>query len=297
MTIARGSDKAARAAKSPKAKSIKLLVGSERVQKGPDGRRPFGDTSRTEHVYLQICQAIREGQFRQGDRIREDEVAQALGVSRTPVREALLRLRSRGLIEFSAGRGASVITLSRAQVLELYAMREVLEGAAARMAAEHATPAEISYLGFVLDQFDQSEGPERLAVVNARFSPPRSATVPSCNQYMLPRMPETKLRDTSGLASGDHFSPSRDVRPSLRGRTSHDLRSHQANRDPDAAEQAARNRISGNARVARMQTLLPDLIPRRVTSMAHIALRADQHSALPHLRTAAMIFSSDGRPG
>lgn len=249
MATVRGSDKATRAAKSPKAaKSIKLLVGSERVQSGADGRRPFGDTSRTEHVYSQICQAIRQGQYRQGDRIREDEVAKALGVSRTPVREALLRLRSRGLIEFSAGRGASVITLSRAQVLELYAMREVLEGAAARMAAEAATPAEISYLGFVLDQFNQSEDPARLAVVNAAFH--RSICDGAHNQYMFESLDQ--LNDALGLLQGTTFS--------VEGRAAIAEAEHRLifeainSRDPDAAEQAARTHIR-NARIARMQTL------------------------------------------
>lgn len=214
----------------------------------PDDRDMFRDTSRTEYVYRHICQALREGRFRQGDRIREDEVAKMLGVSRTPVREALLRLRSRGLIEFTAGRGAGVIVLSRAQVLELYAMREILEGAAARMAAEHATPAEISYLSYVMDQFGQTKDPARMAQVNVAFH--RSISDGAHNQYLIESLDQ--LRDALALLQGTTFS--------VKGRPATADAEHRAiyeaikNRDADAAEQAARTHIR-NARMARMQML------------------------------------------
>jgi DNA-binding GntR family transcriptional regulator len=78
--------------------------------------------------------------------LREEEIGRALGVSRTPVRAALQRLQQRGLLVIGAGRGLVVAQLTRQQVLELYAMREILEGSAARFAARHADPAEIDLL-------------------------------------------------------------------------------------------------------------------------------------------------------
>jgi len=102
--------------------------------------------SRADQVQQQILKSIRSGQYRPGDRIRETEVAKALGVSRTPVREALRRLESDGLLSFESWRGVVVSRLDRQQVSELYAMREVLEGAAARMAARHIDDAGIELL-------------------------------------------------------------------------------------------------------------------------------------------------------
>ena len=123
--------------------------------------------SRGEFVYRALIQAIRKGTLRPGDRIREEEVAQALGVSRTPVREALQLLQTRRLIEMTPGRGVVVMELTKQQVLELYAMREVLEGAAARFAARHASPTEIALLHQLLDEFSASAGDaEHLARIN-----------------------------------------------------------------------------------------------------------------------------------
>jgi DNA-binding GntR family transcriptional regulator len=102
--------------------------------------------SRADFVYESLRDAIWDGRIAVGERVREEEIARNLGVSRTPVREALQRLQQRGLLVFGAGRGLTVASLSQHQVLQLYAMREILEGSAARFAAEHATAPEIALL-------------------------------------------------------------------------------------------------------------------------------------------------------
>ena len=102
--------------------------------------------SRAGLVYDSLRDAIWEGRFAHGERLREEEIARALGVSRTPVREALQRLQQRGLLVIGPGRGLVVAGLTRQQVLELYAMREILEGSAARFAAQHANPTEVDIL-------------------------------------------------------------------------------------------------------------------------------------------------------
>ena len=78
--------------------------------------------------------------MKQGERLREEELARTLGVSRTPVREALGRLQARGLVEVAPPRGLIVAELDSQKILELYAVREILEGAAARFSAERAFP-------------------------------------------------------------------------------------------------------------------------------------------------------------
>jgi DNA-binding GntR family transcriptional regulator len=102
--------------------------------------------SRADFVFETLRDAIWDGRIARGVRIREEEIARNLGVSRTPVREALQRLQQRGLLVVGAGRGLVVAELSHLQVVELYAMREILEGSAARFAAQHASDTEIEIL-------------------------------------------------------------------------------------------------------------------------------------------------------
>lgn len=99
-----------------------------------------------EAAYRALTRALREGLLKPGDRLREEEVARRLAVSRTPVREALGRLLARRLIEPAGGRGLIVRRLELGEALELYALREILEGAAAGLAARHAAPAEIDLM-------------------------------------------------------------------------------------------------------------------------------------------------------
>jgi len=118
--------------------------------------------SRAELVYESLRDAISDGRIAAGERVREEEVARNLGVSRTPVREALQRLQHRGLLSFGPTRGLAVAQLSHQQVVELYAMREILEGSAARFAAQHATPDEIAILYQLQDQLRAAEGDDLL---------------------------------------------------------------------------------------------------------------------------------------
>ena len=90
-------------------------------------------------VFHALRQGLREGLFQPGERLREEEIAEAFSVSRTPVRDALRRLLERRLLEVSGGRGLMVRRLDRSEVFELYQMREILEGTAARLAASSAT--------------------------------------------------------------------------------------------------------------------------------------------------------------
>src|SRR5262245_7087752 len=102
--------------------------------------------SRADFVYESLRDAIADGRIARGERVREEEIARNLGVSRTPVREALQRLQQRGLLVMGSGRGLVVAELSQHQIVELYSMREILEGSAARFAARHATEPEIAIL-------------------------------------------------------------------------------------------------------------------------------------------------------
>ncbi len=81
----------------------------------------------TELTYRSIKEKLLDGSFREGTRLTEEQLASQLGISKSPVREALNRLESEGLIAIEARRGAFVREFSRKEVSDLYDFREVLE--------------------------------------------------------------------------------------------------------------------------------------------------------------------------
>src|SRR3546814_4510444 len=101
-----------------------------------------GTESRGEIAYVRLKESIQTGELKPGQRIREIEMADRLRMSRTPVREALRRLEADGLLTFAPYRGMVIAELDHQAVMELYQMREVLEGTAAGLAARHASEAE-----------------------------------------------------------------------------------------------------------------------------------------------------------
>ncbi|MFO6463960.1 GntR family transcriptional regulator [Jannaschia sp. KMU-145] len=102
-------------------------------------------------AYTLIIDAIDQGTYRPGDRLVESELADRLGVSRTPVREALQRLETQALLTRD-GRSLIVATLSHDQMAELYVVRTELEALAARLAAQHAAREEISVLAAMVEE-------------------------------------------------------------------------------------------------------------------------------------------------
>ncbi|MEO0792739.1 MAG: GntR family transcriptional regulator, partial [Pseudomonadota bacterium] len=95
-------------------------------------------------IFEVVQSEILEGLLQPGDRVKEASLAQRFGLSRTPVREALRRLETRGLLIHEPHRGMVVAKLDASAVGELYAMRGLLDGAAARLAAQHASAVEIA---------------------------------------------------------------------------------------------------------------------------------------------------------
>jgi DNA-binding transcriptional regulator YhcF (GntR family) len=100
-------------------------------------------------VYRQLREAILTARLPMGTRINEVELASDWRISRTPIRDALRRLEAEGLVQSAPGRGMIVPVLARADVDELYTMREGLEGMAARLAAERATPQFLAPPGYL----------------------------------------------------------------------------------------------------------------------------------------------------
>ncbi len=131
---------------------------------------PKASSSLGGSAYSELRRRIVSGDLKPGDRLREVELASLLGISRTPVREAIKRLESEGFASYASSRGAVVAELTPVQAIELYAAREVLEGAAAAFAAQHAQPPEIQLLEGILDLHREAPAdPDALARLNRRF--------------------------------------------------------------------------------------------------------------------------------
>lgn len=192
----------------------------------------------SEAVFRSLCNALRSGAYRPGDRLREEEVAQRLKVSRTPVREALGRLLAKGFVEPAGGRGLVVRSLGMSDVLELYAMREILEGAAARLAAQHASPSEVEALADLESAFEARAGhPAEMARLNRAFHEMifRSAR----NRYLDSALQE--LQDGIALLGTTTFSLG--GRPETAAAEHRALVEAIAARDADRAESLARAHI------------------------------------------------------
>jgi len=115
---------------------------------------------------------ILEGKLCPGEWLRQEKLSRAHGVSQTPVREALKLLAAEGLVEHVPYRGVRVVELSREDVEDLYATRAVIEGRAARFAAERITRAEVEELQDLHEAMLACETPRELPryrELNRRF--------------------------------------------------------------------------------------------------------------------------------
>jgi DNA-binding GntR family transcriptional regulator len=106
-----------------------------------------------EDVYDHLKQAIIDQDIEPGARLVENRIAQMLGISRTPLREALHKLEREDWIEKMPSGGFKVMTLSREDIEETFGIRAVLEAYAARLAAEKHRPSDLIPLEKVMKQF------------------------------------------------------------------------------------------------------------------------------------------------
>ncbi len=117
-----------------------------------DGSGPLTRSASAVAIEL-IRAAVIDGRLEPGQRLKEEELARELGISRTPVREALLVLQTEGLLESAPNRGATVRTFEADDLDDLYQLRAVLEGFAARRAAARITDAELALLSESNERF------------------------------------------------------------------------------------------------------------------------------------------------
>ncbi|MEW6349210.1 MAG: GntR family transcriptional regulator [Thermodesulfobacteriota bacterium] len=129
-------------------------------------------TSLPEEVANRIRRMIRKGVLKKGDRIIEHDLSETLGVSRTPLREALRSLTAEGLIELRPHRGAYVAEPSMDQIQDMFEVMSFLEGLCARITTEKASDSQIRDLERLHDRLERhhrANQPEKYLEVNEKF--------------------------------------------------------------------------------------------------------------------------------
>lgn len=198
---------------------------------------PTANQGQKDAFYL-VLEAIDHGEFLPGDRLVESELAERFGVSRTPIREALQRLETQGVLARD-GRSLVVASLDHNQLGELYVVRAELEGLAARLAAQHAAPEEIRVLwDMIRKDRDLIGRPDLLSRANKRFH--RQIHMASHNRYLIQQL-EMVHRSMALLAT---------TSLAVDGRGAKSLEEHEVvvraieARDGEAANLAIRQHIS-----------------------------------------------------
>ncbi len=123
-------------------------------------------------VYDYLSNAIRTGDITSGQTLTERGLAEKLGVSRTPVREAFRKLEEQGLVQYEPHKGVKVITLSLDRVVHLYDVRELLEGLAVRTLTELNDSNAIAELNSYIDRAEKEAAVNNiseLSVINTQF--------------------------------------------------------------------------------------------------------------------------------
>ena len=134
------------------------------------GTRTSPEQGQGRDAYARLVEEIRAGILKPHDRLLETDLAARLGISRTPVREAIRQLEADGLVVHVPRVGAAVRALDYAEVTELYEMRAVLESTAARFAARAGSDMELAELAAINAEMTTSQGDvARLYELNRQF--------------------------------------------------------------------------------------------------------------------------------
>ena len=135
----------------------------------------YQDHSLGGRVFQKIREHILNGKYKENDELRENTIGKELGVSRTPVREALRQLELEGLVTIIPNRGAYVTGISHKDIWDIYVIRSMLEGLCARWAAKNITDAQLDELEetILLSEFQMKKesgfSAEQVAALDGRF--------------------------------------------------------------------------------------------------------------------------------
>lgn len=199
-----------------------------------------------ELVYRHLRERILSGSYEYGTRLIETEISQSLGVSRTPVREAMRMLELEGLVRYLNRRGVMVTNLAEEDMDEIYALREVLEGLAARLSAENRTEEEAKEfdgLRTAMEDAFYAGDLERVTIIHTQF-----------NAWLYHTSGNRRLNDILSRFN-EYIAKSQMISMSRQGRAAEIIKEHQEiveavmRQEAQRAETAARRHVA-NARKA-----------------------------------------------
>jgi DNA-binding GntR family transcriptional regulator len=135
--------------------------------------QPLDVLNLRDHIEQQISNAILKGVFRPGERLVESAIAETLGVSRAPVREALAALEREGIVMQIPRRGYFVVDLTDKDIEEIYSLRLMLEVGALRRAVERVTEEDLADLQRLVDELGDAardqQDPEAIVALDLAF--------------------------------------------------------------------------------------------------------------------------------
>ena len=194
-------------------------------------------------VFQKIREDILKGRYKENDELRENTIGKELGVSRTPVREALRQLELEGLVTIIPNRGAYVMGITHKDIWDIFMIRSYLEGLCARWAAENITDEQLDELEetLILSEFQMNResgfNTDQVTALDGRF---HAALYESSGSRMLSRV-LTDFHNYVQMARKTSFVSEERARRSIREHRQI-LRAIR-DRDGETAEQLANEHI------------------------------------------------------
>lgn len=133
------------------------------------GRLAISTSTMATRVAEELKRRIIAGEYEGGMKLQQEQLALDLGVSRSPVREALRQLEAEGFVTLTPHRGASVASLSASEAIEIYDMRIGLETRLLRLAVPRLTTAALAQASVDLERIDRESDPARWGTLNWSF--------------------------------------------------------------------------------------------------------------------------------
>jgi DNA-binding GntR family transcriptional regulator len=152
-----------------------------------------------EQAAIHIRRLIFDGELRPGDRVPQDEIAHTLGISRIPVREALIALEREGWVTIEMHRGAFISAIDAQAVRDHYELYGLVYGFAARRALARRDPDLVDHLGAIERRLVDTDEPQEMGRLSVEF---QAAVVDAAHS---PRI-KVVLRAMSALVPGDFFA-------------------------------------------------------------------------------------------
>jgi DNA-binding GntR family transcriptional regulator len=193
-------------------------------------------------VVDELRERISSGTLAAGTRIDQQALAEELGVSRMPVREALRRLSAEGFVELISHRGAIVAELSHDEIIEIYEMRGVLQGLAARLAVPHYTDEAIVEMREILAKLDATTDIAEWIELNSAFH--QAIESPSEAEHVLALVERLTQLCAPYLQISVRFLNAEETAVGLH----HAMMDAVLERDADALEQAVRAHLVESGR-------------------------------------------------